>query len=223
MADENTQPDEAALTAAVEAEGDAIDQSTLPDGLRPEPAPEPVREPQGISQEQYDALMRENEALRAAQQQAQPEPVPQLEGDDLEDLWFTDPKRAAEQIRQQVKDELRQEYQTQDQAKQFWADFNRENPALAGHNHIVNAVMNQHWDEVKALSGKTGRDKIAELVKAELVSLIPQKTEPKEDTTLETPSVGSAPVLQAVPSSNEPQSISALLRHRATQRATKTA
>lgn len=211
MADE----DKSVLEGIAEAEGDAIDRSSLPEGLnepREEPRPEPAPERQA---DPLDDLRREIEELRS--QVRQPEPVqPEPPQDDIDELMWSNPSEYRKRLTEDIKTELRSEYTQAQNWRDFWSDFDRENPSLASHHHIVEAVMRQHWNDIEKLGGKTGRDKVAELTKADLLSLVPQKPKKADDSnTLE----GAGADVLPMPTRSEPDgSLSAALRARAQKR-----
>jgi hypothetical protein len=92
-----------------------------------------------------------------------------------EELLFTDPNEAlrlhGEEVADKVTKEITGAYQ-QDQARQiFWDDFYIDSPELKEESHIVKMVMEQHWDVLKDLKGKTVRKKLAELTQEEILRL----------------------------------------------------
>ena len=100
---------------------------------------------------------------------------PDTEPVNYEELLFTDPNEAlrlhGEEVADKVTKEITGAYQ-QDQARQvFWDDFYGDSPELKEEAHIVRMVMEQHWDVLKDLKGKTVRKKLAELTQKEILRL----------------------------------------------------
>jgi len=94
------------------------------------------------------------------------------EGTGIADLMFTDPEAYDKQLRESIKTDIRAEYQ-QDQARQtFWDEFYRENTDLADKKWMVEGVLARRLDSIGKLSGRPGRDKLAELTKGEILGLI---------------------------------------------------
>lgn len=236
MADDEQVTDEqaAALRAAAEAEGDTVDASTLPDGLRPEPEPETEEVEIGgvrtvLPKEAAEALRSQMSSYEQQLEEARhtrpseppsPTPEPQPE-DNWEDLWFSDPAKAVERLKTDIRTELTGEYQRERALEKWWGDFDRENPQLADKRWLTQAVMNEEWDEIKDLSPTAGRRKLAELTKERIMGLAPQTPRQPDDTaTLE--GGGSGPDLRVVNAgSDTPQTLSAAIRAKAAQRVQK--
>jgi len=122
-----------------------------------------IQADQAASQDRYDAL----------QVATPPEPSDRSQDDmvPLEDLLFTDPKAALAQLTQQITQTVRGEYQQDQASKQFWNDFYIENPDLREEDHLVQAVLNRELGTLENMRGKTGRDKLAELTKGDILRI----------------------------------------------------
>lgn len=67
-------------------------------------------------------------------EQAQPQ-------DDLETLWFSNPREAARRLREQTVQEVRQEYQARESSNAFWGTFEGEYPELAPQRKLVQYLL----------------------------------------------------------------------------------
>lgn len=201
-----------------EVQEEPVDTSTLPEGMRPEPPPEPEPVQSSFDPAEIAALREELAAIKAAQSQPAPEPPAEPE-DDFDAAFWENPRAVIDKVKEDIRKEVREEYQKDQEARSFWADFNRENPNLASHTHIVQAVMNNHWSDVKDLSGKAARDKVAELTKEEIMGIgIRPQAQPDETTTLEGASYDNVtPIPQS--QSDGPKSLTETLRLRQQQKA----
>tara|TARA_Y100000310_G_scaffold328985_1_gene398071 strand:+ start:205 stop:1011 length:807 start_codon:yes stop_codon:yes gene_type:complete len=107
---------------------------------------------------------------------AAPSEEPSRESDtDYSSLLFTDTNEAlrmhGEEVAKSVTERITGAYQ-QDQARAiFWDDFYGDNPELKEEAHIVKMVMNNEWEILKDLKGKTVRKKLAELTQKEILRL----------------------------------------------------
>jgi hypothetical protein len=233
MADEDRQPDEKSPAELMaDAEGDAIDRSSLPDGLNgnpdisPEPEPTPEPEPAkttvvSIGGRTFEVPLEVAEAYaqeNARQPEPEPRPTPEDSSSDWDDIWYSDPKAAAERIRQETVQAVRQEYAQEQAKQQFWNDFYTENPSLKGRDSFVQTVMREEWSQLQNMSsGKATRDRLAEMTKTRILDLV-SEFRPREvpnDTSLET---GSGPGPVQPQASEPPASLSNLIRERRSKR-----
>ena len=121
------------------------------------------------------SIEQQSNSTAAANIPQEREVSPDTEPVNYEELLFTDPNEAlrlhGEEVADKVTKEITGAYQ-QDQARQvFWDDFYGDSPELKEEAHIVKMVMEQHWDVLKDLKGKTVRKKLAELTQKEILRL----------------------------------------------------
>lgn len=88
--------------------------------------------------------------------------------EDIEKLWYSDPKLAYKKIKETVKEEIRKEYQVDQNVKQFWSDFNKENPSLKEHQEFAMFLMNKNLDQLGDMPIARARGELAKMVKKEL-------------------------------------------------------
>jgi hypothetical protein len=124
--------------------------------------------------EAYSIEQQSNSTATATEPQER-EDSQDTEQVNYEELLFTDPNEAlrlhGEEVADRVTKQITGAYQ-QDQSRQiFWNDFYEDSPELKEETHIVRMVMEQHWDVLKDLKGKTVRKKLAELTQKEILRL----------------------------------------------------
>lgn len=156
-----------------------------------------------LPEDQAALVQAEQEAARQVIQGLQvvePSSDDRLNDDDptAADLLFTDPAAAIAKITKEVTDTVRGEYRQDQASKDFWGDFYRENNDLREEDHIVRAVLDRDMDTLKNLTGKGGRDKLAELTKGEILRITEKhqkgkKKKADDTTTLEGGGADDAP------------------------------
>ena len=155
-----------------------------------------------VSSEQAALIQAEQAASQDAIQQAQtlgePAPREQDEVVPIEELLFTDPKAALEQLTAQITNTVRGEYQQDQSSKKFWDDFYIENPDLREEDHLVKAVLDRELGTLENMRGKVGRDKLAELTKGDILRITEKhqkgrKKKVDQTTQLEGTSTDGAP------------------------------
>lgn len=106
--------------------------------------------------EELGRLRREVEIIAAHQQ---PQPQQTQRDPDLE--FYEAPTKALEQrfgqFRQEVINEITQAYRMEQERVAWWNAFYGDNPALRGKDALVQAVLQQEWNNVKDLPGPDGR------------------------------------------------------------------
>ena len=138
----------------------------------------------------YDLVMEER-ATRVDPEPAPeplPEPEPEPEFDEVE--FYTDPglalKKVKEEAIQEATDKLSRQHAVDKAQNDFWAAFYKENPALADEEMLVKITLAKNMKDLRNLSdGKTGRDKLAELVEGEILRITNKQRghKPPDDTT----------------------------------------
>lgn len=84
------------------------------------------------------------------------------EGPGVDELLFTDPKKAIERLRGEIKEEVRREQGQKDAERKFWADFYEENPDLRNAERIVQSVVREKWEDVSILPVADARKVLAQ-------------------------------------------------------------
>lgn len=92
-----------------------------------------------------------------------PDPEP------IEQLLFTEPKRAVEKLRQQVRAEieasLTQKYNQDQNTQKFWTQFEQKHPDLSPVRSVVEGILNQNLDQLANVPIEDAMDKLAELTR----------------------------------------------------------
>jgi len=148
-------------------------------------------------------------------------------GDDID--WdkelYSNPKKVFSDFRDQLTNEIRQEmandYRTDQALRSFWTSFYEENKDLRGKELLVNAVFQDALKDIGDLPMAQARDKLSERVHDEIVKLggSPPRNDGKrsasERTLVES---GSGPARRGRTDKSEepniPRSLSALIRSR---------
>lgn len=106
-----------------------------------------------------------NTINQSNQRPQDPAPGP---ADDPDLPFFESPSRAIKQfgqtLRQELTQELRQQYQIEREREAWWGHFYRDNPQFVGKEAVVNAVLVQSFDAIKDLPGPQARQKLAESI-----------------------------------------------------------
>lgn len=128
--------------------------------------------------------------LRRDTQPKPPEP-PKTEPqeDSIEDQLFTNPKRALERLRTEIREEIRTEYYQEEGRKNFWTKFHVDNPDLVSAQRLSAVLLQEHWTELKDKTQPDARERLAELVREEIAKYAApagERTTPR--TTVEGPS-----------------------------------
>ena len=109
-----------------------------------------------------------------SQQQAQAEkpvqaPVVAPE-DNLDELWYTNPRRAAEMVRQQAVQEVQTIYRQEQFWNGFWKDFGTENPDLVQARPFAEMLLQSQFNEFAPLAPEVGRKLLADRTRQQLTS-----------------------------------------------------
>jgi hypothetical protein len=139
---------------------------------------------------------------------------------------FRDPKSAIAKIRQGVREEISQEltqqYRAEENMKTWWTDFYKENKDLVGKEFLVTTIMQRDFNEIADLKVGEARPELAKRVRGELEKLgvpRPNREQREGDRTLVEGGTGprNASGRRPAPSPQEPQrgsSLSSLIRSR---------
>lgn len=73
------------------------------------------------------------------------------EGPGVDELLFTDPKKAVTMLKQQARDDVMKELNAKEAEHQFWKSFYDENPDLLNADRIVKSIVKEKWSEVANL------------------------------------------------------------------------
>jgi hypothetical protein len=111
-------------------------------------------------------------SLRRANPPPREAAAPPPEDDNLEQLLFTEPKKAVQKIREQVSREIEQTLTrkyTQDQNNQkFWNSFDEKFPDLKGDRDLVEMTMNANLANLANIPVEDAMEKLAELTRTRI-------------------------------------------------------
>lgn len=111
------------------------------------------------------------ELSQPRQQAAPPPPAPAA--DDIDTLWFTNPKAAAQRIRDDVRNEITQQYQADQNARQLWSRWDHLNPDLNGvPKPFVISVLQQHDAEFSRLPPDEGLKRLGDEVRRVMLASV---------------------------------------------------
>jgi hypothetical protein len=124
--------------------------------------------------------------------QADPEPSPD---DDLE--FFQSPTKAAAKrearLREELKAEMRSEYQATQARQQYWGKFYSDNQDLVGQDDVIQFLVQKHFEELKDLSPAESQRELAAKAKTFLGRSQGGKPLPKGPAQSERPSNPTPP------------------------------
>ena len=101
---------------------------------------------------------------------AAPAPPATPPEDDLDTLWYTNPRRAAEMVRRQAVDEVSTLYRQEQFWSKFWGDFSSQNPDLVPARQFAQGILNSRLDEFAPLSAEAGIKRLAEMTREQLTA-----------------------------------------------------
>ena len=99
------------------------------------------------------------------------QPRPERPADDLETTWFENPRKAFDRIKQEVRQEITEEYRVDQARRTFWDGFDRENPDLRDDRWVAEAVLQEHMDSLGALPVAKARESLADLTRKKILGL----------------------------------------------------
>ena len=103
--------------------------------------------------------------------ESQVAPRPERPADDLETTWFENPRKAFDRIKQEVRQEITEEYRVDQARRTFWDGFDRENPDLRDDRWVAEAVLQEHMDSLGALPVAKARESLADLTRKKILGL----------------------------------------------------
>lgn len=178
-------------------------------------------------QEREQVLSRQGQELgelRRFRQQAETVLQPEPPKPNLNTLWFEDPVKAAELI----KEDLRREYQRQREQDQqaameekFWQMFGRRHEDLRGDEDFAKFQLQRNVRRLADMnlpSDEAVMDKLAEITRGELIRLSRKARSSDEPTPsradLLEPATGERPARRAPKEDDGPKTMSDLIRQR---------
>jgi hypothetical protein len=129
------------------------------------------------------------------QEQRQQE-APVDNGDEIDDLLYSDPTKFRQKMEEGIMKKMRAEYTQEQSARDFWSEFYTDHPDLRQFDAEVKASVQRHWSEVATLKGKNATKRVAELAQADMLSFVQRYkgttgTVPDTSTSLEGGTVSS--------------------------------
>lgn len=133
-----------------------------------------------VNKEIYDNIMEERRAMSSNSQQPTIQQIDPDDNDDedLDDLSvriLTEPKKfvadLTADITKKVKADVTQSYTRAEAQKKFWTDFYEENPELKSDDDIVKLTLSKEFDTIGRMSGKRGRDELANLARERILNI----------------------------------------------------
>lgn len=201
---------------------------TLPDddddNNEPE-APKPPVDPRDAElaalRATVDGLQASINSLRAPA--PAPAPTPKEPEIDWEDLMFKDPKEynrlLRENVKKEIANELRGEYQKDQGTKDFWNAFYTDHPDLKGDDDLVKTILNSNLSDLAPMPVKAAGDKLAELTRARILKYTGGKMPAGKKVVTEGAGSPTPPKKETQP--NAVVSLSDLLRARRAKRMNK--
>ena len=148
-------------------------------------------------------------------------PRPERPADDLETQWFENPRKAFERIKQEVRQEITEDYRTDQARRTFWETFDRDNPDLRDDRWVAEAVLQEHMDSLEALPVSKARESLADLTRKKILGLTRKVKATDTDTrshTLLEPASGDRLPAPARTEDEGPKTLSDALAARRAQR-----
>jgi hypothetical protein len=141
---------------------------------------------------QFQSLRSELDGLKKPAAPAAAPPA--ADSDDFETKFFLDPKGTLARVKDEWKQEIRQEYTVAQAQAKWWDDFYGSHKHLKGSNVIVEAVMRAHFDELKALPVDKQAAALAGKVDAELARIVKSAPRAEPNAPAPRPVEGASPV-----------------------------
>lgn len=129
-----------------------------------------LRRQMEAQQAKHDKEMAE---LRRAQPPAEPKIREEPKKTDWDNLMFTKPAEAVDQIKKEAKDELREEmraeYNRDQGTRKFWADFYTANPDLKEDDDLVQLVLSGQMSQLANIPVSQAIKKLGDLTRERIL------------------------------------------------------
>jgi len=145
--------------------------------LVPAESAEAIQAQNAAVTEQVTRLAGEVEALKSSAPAPASSALPADDDDDLESQLFLNPTATLDKFGDKLRNEMRQEYVTEQARQKWWDSFYATNKHLNGMNTVVEAVMNKHFKELEALPIDKQQAALAAKVDDELAPLVKLRAE----------------------------------------------
>lgn len=116
----------------------------------------------------------------------QPKPAAgEKKGTDYGNLIFTDPDKAVQLMKDEIRAELNGQLASTNAQQEFWAEFYRENPDLKDADWLVKSVLAREFKNLEKLQVPEAIKKLSETVKGDILKLSKKETKKDPKATLE--------------------------------------
>jgi len=138
---------------------------------------------------------------------------------DIDTLWFENPKKARDMIKQELRQEIVGEYRQDQALRTFWEGFYRSHDDLRDDDWMVRSLFQEHFNELADLPTRQAQEKLGEITRTQILRLT-RKTKTNDTTPrdLLEPASGDRPPRPAAQDDDEPKSISGLIAARRAER-----
>jgi len=144
-----------------------------------------------VDRQAQQELERLRSIERSLQQTLHPQP-PQPQ-EDLAQVWYTDPTRAAKMVEERTERRLEQKFSTVLAERDFWDNFYRQHEHYRDDTRLVRMLAGEHFQELMALPTVQQRiDRLGQLTGNEILR-ISRKVRQQEPTV---PNAGPTPSLR---------------------------
>ncbi|TCL70468.1 hypothetical protein [Rhizobium sp. BK251] len=141
---------------------------------------------------------------------------------EIADLMYVDPGKAVALLREQTKQEVRQEYAQHQSREQFFKDFYRENPDLSENHVDVLGVLNSRWADLETMPVSKAAIEVASLTRQKLERDRRRMNDPaaaerrvmRGGPGLDGMSAADAAVISNSQDFDEPESLSSIINRR---------
>lgn len=122
-----------------------------------------------------EELAKMRETPHPSQSAASDEGGDDSEEDELLDLMLSNPREYHNRLKKEIRDEVRGEYIEEQSRKAFWDLFYEENDDLVPYKTIVNAVLQERFDEFGNMKGKQAIKPLGDAVREVLMGIAGSK------------------------------------------------
>lgn len=124
--------------------------------------------------------------LTAQIKELQPKAAPKAaDSAKLSDLIFTDPDKAVQLIKDEIRAELNTTLASTNAQQQFWSEFYRENPDLQDSDWLVKSILNREMPKMGKMLVPEALKHLAETVKGDILKLAGKKQKKEPGDVLE--------------------------------------